>query len=476
MAFDGLKRIIRGLRSVFSTSFMRSIKEIAQNNVILNDRMLSAIDTWQSMYEGTAPWLKEGDQSLGLPAIIASEIARAVTLECEMHVTGSEMADFIEAQLDGPRRNIRLITEYACASGGIVLKPCVSETGIVTEVVNAQYFYPIAFDSNSQITAAYFIYRRWDRKKIYTRLEKHELLGTDYKITNTAYVSSMEEALGEECTLGSVEAWAEIDPEVTLKSIERPLFSYFKIPIGNTIDSRSPLGVSVYSRAVELIRDADKQYQSLLWEYEGGELAIDASEDAFKIDGSGNRLLPAGKERLFRTNDLDMAMQEKDNLFKEWAPTLRDSSYMAGLNRILIQIEDACCLARGTLSDAQVEVKTATEIKIMKQRSYATVTDIQKSLQSAIDGLVYAMYALATLYELAPDGEYQTAYVWDDSIVVDAESERLRDQQEVLQRLMLPWEYRMKWYGEDEKTARAKCEEISGGGENKIMGFLDEPV
>lgn len=474
MAFDWFKNFARRIKGMFTSGFMRSIAEIAKHESITSDKMMSAIDLWLEMFGGNAPWLKENHQTLGIPAIVASEVARAVTLEMEVKFSGSQMADFIAEQFEQVLRDIRPSTEYACAGGGIVFKPYIYKDGITTEVVQANAFYPVAFNNAQNITAAYFIYRHWEGRKIYSRLEKHELLGTNYKITNKAYVSAMEDALGQECDLSEVDEWADIAPEVNLQNVESPLFAYFKIPIGNTIDMRSPLGVSVYARAVPLISEADKQFQRLMWEYEGGELAIDASEDAFK-HANGEPLLPEGKERLFRTNNLDSATMGGSNLLSAWSPTLRDANYLTGLNRLLMQIEDACCISRGTLSDPTEIAKSATEIKIMKQRSYATITDIQKSLESALDDLAYAMYCLAVLYDLCPDGKYEIAYVWDDSIVVDAEAERIRDQSEVSQGLMLPYEYRMKWYGEDEATAKRKLAELNSMSDEEILGFNEEP-
>jgi len=449
---------------------MRSIAEVTKEQTIASTDMMDAITNWLAMFSNEAKWLKNNPITLGLPAIIASDIARSVTLEMEVNVSGSEMADFISDQLQSVRKNIRVNTEYACAGGGIVFKPYVSDGRIITEVVQADYFCPLAYNNSGKITAAYFLYRSWKGRKVYSRLERHELNGTDYTITNKAYVSSVEEAIGTPCQLSEVDDWADIEPEVTINDIESPLFAYFKIPIGNTVDKNSPLGVSVYARAVNLIKDADEQYSRLLWEYEGGELAIDAAEDAFRRV-NGMPVLPKGKERLYRTNNLDSATASTDSLMKEWAPSLRDANYMSGLNRILLQIEDACCLSRGTLSDVDTVARSATEIKIVKQRSYSTVTDIQKSLEYALDDLVYAMYALATLYNLAPNGKYNTTYVWDDSIVIDAEVERMRDQNEVAQKLMPKYQYRMKWYGEDEITARKICDEMDGVSDNEILGF-----
>lgn len=449
---------------------MSSVTEVTKSSNITSDEMLERVDLWLNMYSGNAPWLSKNPQSLGLPAIIASEMARMVTLEAEINISGSKMATFIDEQMKPVRKRLRTIIEYACAGGGIILKPVVNGEKIDVETVQANMFYPTAYESNGSITAGYFVYRKWIGKEVFSRLEYHELVGTTYTIKNTCYKSVTDENLGKQCSLTEVDDWAEIDPEVVIEDMHGTEFAYIKIPIGNTIDSHSPLGVSVYSRAVGLIRDADEQYQRLLWEYEGGELAIDASEDAFDTVDLEPKL-PKGKERLYRTNALDIALAKDSEIFKEWAPTLRDSNYMSGLNRLLMQIEDACCLSRGTLSDAQVEARTATELRINKQRTYATIRDIQTAVEDALNELIYAMQTIALLYELCPDGNIDVQCVWDDSIIIDAEAERLRDQQEVSQGLMKKWEYRVKWYGEDEATAKAMVGEASELTDDEILGF-----
>ena len=48
--------------------------------------------------------------------------------------------------------------------------------------------------------------------------------------------------------------------------------------------------------------------------------------------------------------------------------------------------------------------------------------DIQNSLEEALDHLVYAMSIWGQLYGLC-NGNYETSYKWDDSIVVDKETE-----------------------------------------------------
>ena len=488
-----ISNIMGKVRRLFGkTAFQNS--ELA--STFITDEMATAIDRWAHLYANKAPWLEKHEQSIGLPSSIAREISTLVTLEMQATVSDpsskgaqddkSEVltrASFIKKVFDGIMPQIQVHTEYACALGGIVFKPYVSDQTVAIDYVQADDFYPITFNSRGEIRSAIFMERKRTAHEFFTRMERHDLTNEDYIITNRAFRSYADNDIGTEIPLAEVEEWADIQPETHIANVDFPLFAYFKIPQGNIVDKHSQLGVSVFARADSsgLLKEADKQWQRFMWEYEGGEMAIDASEDAFKHvrtkNGEMIPVLPEGKERLFRMNGISTT-DNTSELLKTYAPALRDSSYSEGLNNILMRVEDACGLARGTFSDVNDQVRTATELKISRQRSYATVTSIQRSLERSLNTLAKSVDALATLYNLAPAGEYSIAYVWDDSIVVDADAEREKDRTDVHDGLMLPWEYRVKWYGETEEKAKAVLAEANGETDDEIMGFkkrLEEP-
>ena len=49
-------------------------------DVAVSAEMQTAIDAWGLMFQDRAAWLDDNTQSLGLPAAIAGEIARLVTV------------------------------------------------------------------------------------------------------------------------------------------------------------------------------------------------------------------------------------------------------------------------------------------------------------------------------------------------------------------------------------------------------------
>ncbi|MCL2085172.1 MAG: capsid protein [Oscillospiraceae bacterium] len=416
--------------------------------------MESAIEQWARMYRGGEAG------SLGLPATIAAEFARLVTLEMRVNLSGSPRADFLSAQLRNFLSGIRVYAEYGCALGGVVFKPyaCNDAHGksisrIVVDAVQADCFIPTAFDTSNRMTGAIFIDQLERDGRLFTRLEKHEYAAGRHTVTNRAFAAPARGTAGSQndftpVSLSAVPEWAALEPEMTVNNVDRPLFAYFRVPFANPIDRRSPLGVSVFSRAAAQIADADAQYARLMWEFEGGELAVDA-EEGFVLDGAypgglgrGGGPLPKNRARLFR----GVCSSERD-FYRVFSPALRDASLLNGFNAILRMIEWQCGLVYGTLSDPRLAERTAQEVKASRQRSYAAVLDIQYSLQYALDDLIYAMNALATLYGMAPEGEIDAAYEWDDSIIVDPESwvEGMRRDTEI--GLLRPELYIAKKYG-----------------------------
>ena len=444
------------------------------------------------------------------------------TIKEDVPIGNTDRAEFLNEQYKKLKKHIRRQLEYGIAKGGLVIKPYImlhddfndasthtestqkddlksksinttsstkklhfdnnldAETknkykaDIEFDFIQADNFYPLSFDANGKIVEAAFIQRRIDKEYIYSRLEYHKLSGKTVTVSNYAYRKNrtvnplenevrLEVDLGQEIPLSTVPEWADLQSTVTIEGVDRLLFAYFKMPEANTVDPHSPLGVSAYSRVVNLIKDADYQYSRLLWEYEGGELAIDVDRDALKLvtDVNGNDVtnLPIMQERLFRKVDLNS--EETYNVF---APELRDTAITNGLNTILMRIEDATGLSRGTISgDPQfvaTEAKTATEMKILKQRSYSTNADIQEALEDALKDVVYVMDVYATLYKVTAEGKYEISFEWDDSILVDAESELTKRLDLINAGLASKLEVRMWYFGETENQAKAALQKI----------------
>lgn len=213
------------------------------------------------------------------------------------------------------------------------------------------------------------------------------------------------------------------------------------MPFANIVDPENPLGISVYENAVDLIRQADTHWERILWEFESSERAIDATENIFRYNQNGKPILPKGRERMFRTYDI----QTTGTPFIEtFSLEIRDNSLFNGLNRILQRIEFNCGLAYGTLSDPQTVEKTAEEIKTSKQRSYTTVSAIQRSLEYSLEHLIYIYNFYAKYFKLSVSDAVLNC-TWGDSVLEDTEKEFQRRLQMVTAGLLTKEKF-IAWY------------------------------
>jgi A118 family predicted phage portal protein len=454
------QKILEFLRGVWSKMFnSNNVKQALGVDVLLSPLMTEALQLWALMYEGNPPYLDINTESMNLPVTISSEIARAVTIEMECEVSGSPRADFLTAQIKPVLDRIRQDVEKGCAKGGLWWKPYVKGNGIAIDTVQADQGYPISFDAQQNMTGVIFSDQRKIGQYYYTRLESHNLTDNGYEIRNAAFRSSGPNMLGTPCALSEVAQWAELLPQATITGVDKPLFGYFRYPVANNIDPTSPLSVSCFARAqdgkkVKLIQRADEIFSNLVWEFDSGKRALYVDELAFDKGTDGKPKLP--DRRLYRTLKSSGQIGKGEEMFNEWSPEFREAAIKSGLNDVLRQVEFACGLSYGVLSDPQVQALTATEVKTTQQRFWSTVSDTQKALETALNQLLYAMDTWATLYGLAPRGTYATDFTFDDSIIVDDAAQLAKDTQALTNGAMSKIEWRMRQYDETEEVAKQK--------------------
>lgn len=428
------------------------------------------IEKWSNMYRNKAPWIDNKKIfSMNLPASISSEIARLITIESKIEVSGSARATFINEQITKVIDKLRIYTEYGVAKGGLIFKPYATPQGLNIQIIQADSFFPISYDDMGNISQVAFVEQFKKDNFVYTRIEIHSIQGDNLIIKNRAYRSQSESILGSEINLKEVEQWSILSYETKIGNVDGPSFGYYKFAQASTEFDTSPIGASCFSNATSLIREADRRYSSECWEFEAKEAAVNISNSMLVHDKETDTYkVPEGKERLYRKFNFDTGAVDKP-FIDTYSPDIRQEAYSKGINDQLRKIEFACSLAYGTLSDPANVDKTAEEIKASKQRSYSMIVDNQKSLQAALEDLVKAINMYASLYYLSPPGNYEAKFDWDDSIITDSDKERIQDAQDVQMQLMQPWEYRVKWYGETETQAKAMLKDMDSG-----LGIEDE--
>lgn len=435
--------LINFLKGVWQRMFpLKDIKQALGIKPAITDDMLSSIELWQNCFSGNAPWLNDDVISLRLEQSITREFAN-ITLN---EMTASVSNDKLQRLFETATEDLNIELQAGLATGAMVIKPL---GGDKVQYISANAFVPIEFDARHRLVKVIFPEFRKIGDNYYTRLEYHNLdTKKGLTITNTAYVSASEGQLGREIPLAAVDEWASLPASVTYTTMLRPAFGYFRTPIKNTIDGSS-CGMSAFANAIALIEKTDTQFGRLDWEFESGERAIHIDAAALKNNSTAKL-----NKRLYRAVDVDLGNEE---LFKDFSPAIRQGDITDGLNTYLRRLEFSVGLAYGDLSNPETVAKTATEIKSAKDRKYNTVSAIQKQLKYCLDDLVYAL----AFYNSLTTSGYTFVCDFKDSILTDEQTERTQDIQDLSLGIMKPEEYRAKWYGEDEKTAKKNLPQAS---------------
>ena len=439
--FDKLKNAVKG---VFRRMFpIRTLKELFGQDIAISQDMITAIEKWAAMYRGGAPWVDEQVDSLQIEQGICREFANVCLNEMESSISNEQMDKIYQSAIRDLNENL----QSGLALGSFCIKPLGEDK---VEYITQERFIPLKFDARGRLTRVAFV----DVKKVadhdyFIRFEVHTWEETKVlNIQNLAYRSSDMNNIGRSVPLDMVEDWAGLPEDTTYVGVEQPDFGYYRNPIKNEVDG-SPCGVSVYQSAIKLIKKTDMQFGRLDWEFESGERVIHVDATAlqaapvFGPDRQTQYEMPKLNRRLYRGLNLSGGTSGEE-LYKEYSPELRDQSLINGLNAYLRRIEFNVCLSYGDLSDVNDVDKTATEAKIAKKRKYNMVKAIQSNLKDCLEDLAYAL----AFYNALTQSGYEFLCNFKDSILVDEETERQQDRQNLAAGIMRPEEYRAKWYGE----------------------------
>lgn len=375
--------------------------------------MQTAMQQWDTLYSDISEQ-KEQRNGLHLASSICTEFSRLIFAESELKIDGDgKTASFLQDLLERFSPILQTNFGIGLALGGMTMKPYFADGGICMGMIPADRIFPLTFSEYGALRDTVFIepYVRGD--VYYTQLEYHTFQPEQHiaHIDNYTFRSHNADTLGVPCELSET-PWEGLEPFIDVYA-DAPLFGYFKVPKANTVDRSSPMGVSVFAEAIPQILQADKLWDSILWEYKSKETAIFITQDMF------NRYheMSEHEKRLYIK-----LMHGEDGKIVPFSPDIRDVSLFNGFNHILQRIEFACHFAYGTLSEPVETEKTATEIKMAKQRSYVFVSALQQQTETAIRQALQAAAVLAVYHGLIPSSDFTLSCNWGDSVLEDTDA------------------------------------------------------
>lgn len=434
------------------------------------------ISTWQQYYRGDyanlhykvdtgySDTIKLVKKSLNMPKKVCEDFANYLANEkCQIIVPTNVQAN-LDAYLDSISfwSKLNALTEQTMAlSIGAIVEGVkgleVDENGILTRkgrlkvrFINATKVYPITIEDGSVVECAFA-----SANTEYTDLELH-LLNEQGN-----YVVKICKIHNNSGTLIPFEDGVEVIEFDTMSDI--PLFQIIHPNLTNNIDINSRLPISIFANCLDTFDCIDEKYDDFNIEFKNGKKRIFVNSELWKVDTMTGNVIKS-----FDTNDtLFYALNFQDNskpLIESSAEALREQSYINAINTELNLLSAKLGLGKHYYNFTPMGEgpKTATEIVSMGSETIRTMKKHELVIKEALIGFVKAIQHLSNnfveeelLGQLGNFDKKDINVIFDDTAFEDKQTEQTRDMANVTAGLMSEVEYRMRWYGEDEKSAKA---------------------
>ena len=452
--------------------FKADAKRIFDTDILLSDVMDSNIRKWNRIYSGHPDWVDSDNhiKTINFAKSVTSETARLACLDLSIKIDGSARAQYLQKVIDEMFDKIREYVEKGCASGTIVLKP----NGIGVDCFDPQRFLATETDGNGNIRGAIFFDFYTQSDNHYTRMEYHRFVNGEYLISNRCFLSKSSQSLGKPVSIAE-SPWKELISDVSIENLEKPLFTVFKTPMANNIDTDSPLGMSIFAEAIEELKDLDIAYSRNAKEiYDSSRIVL--VDDRLLFHGSikdsdGNIV-----KKYTRLPDYvkNVIQEEPNSFYQEINPQLNTSTRIEGINNILSILAYKCGYSNGYFSfDSMTGIQTATGVEASQQRTIQFIKDIRDKLQMCMDDLIYAIDKYADLYDISPVGVYEVSYGFGD-ITYNYEEDKANWYKYVQAGKVPFWKYLMKFENMSEEEAKELLSEANEENNNDDKSLFNE--
>lgn len=250
-------------------------------------------------------------------------------------------------------------------------------------------------------------------------------------------------------------------------------FQYLKPNIENNIDINSPLGISIFANAVDILRSIDMTYDCLYNELNLGRKRIFIATRALDVDPVTGDTKP-----VFDQNDVEYyALPEADdgkNIITDNTQQLRVDAIDKALQRQLNLLSTKCGFGQNQYKFDSGSVSTATQVVSENSDEFRNLKKHEIVLEEALINMTKAIIEISNNFTsegISTDAN-KIEIQFDDSIIEDKESEKESDRIDLERGIISRAEYRAKYYSEDLDTAKDMIKEIAKQNNNQIISDL----
>lgn len=434
------------------------------------------VSEWKSWYQGDVKGfhqykVRNGHNtvrcrrySLGMGKKIPEDWANLLMNEkVSVTLEGGKEQEFVDRVFEGNNFLVKTneMQEMAFALGTVAFIPRVvgmeitesgptpgSAKGIVLDYVTVENICPLAWQ-NGIITDCAFSSTVTVNGESYCYLQIHHKVNGLYDIENRIY-RYRNDNLDDEVSLSDVSGFELVPPVVHTKT-DRRQFVIDRPNIANNFDYSVPLGISVYANAVDVLRGVDIAYDSYVNEFSLGKKRIMVKPSATEyLDG----------EPIFDADDVVFYVLPEDlqdgAVITPIDMTLRTAEHNTGIQDQLNLLSSKCGFGETYYRFNGGSVATATQVISENSTMFRTIKKHEIVLEQVLVELCRIILRLGNeAMNAGLDEDVEISIDFDDSIIEDKTAERNNDRQDLAAGIMNDWEYRAKWYNEDEATAKA---------------------
>lgn len=417
---------------------LKNANQINIKESSITDEMEAAIAQWRDMYKGYyAPFhdatyhTVDGIEhtyrmkSLGMAQVVSAELASLMYNErCTISLDDVTTDAYVNGVLDENSftTNFQTNLEKMCALGGMAIKVYATEEEVLLGYASAEDFIPLAHNGKIVTDGVFIADRVKQNDRHYILLEFHTWEDKTYVITNRLYESWDGVALSTEVSLSTIEKYANLEPETRIEDLEEPLFVYMKLALPNNIDLNSPMGVSIFAKALDTLEAIDTKYDSFDREFRLGKKRIIVPFSAVQaqpdINGNMKRYFDVNDE-VYEALNMDTGKEE----IKDISTTLRVQEHIDAINSELELLSMRTGFSAGTFTFTSQGLKTATEVVSENSKTYRTRRQHLTAVEEGLKHLIRAILVVSDLYGFHPnDGEQEISINFDDSLSEDRDT------------------------------------------------------
>lgn len=334
--------------------------------------------------------------------------------------------------------------------------------------LDATQIVPLKVEHGRIIDVAFVSENIEDGKKIYYvelhQLQYDEELKKDIYVISNNYINEQGEEVAKK----------DIVKQYTFKS-DIPLFSILKPAVANPLDTEyhnvNGLGFSIYGTAIDQLMVCDITYNNFAMDfYLGGKKVfynkkITRTKTRQIKDTDGNI-----KEEEYEVYPDDVMKQQwttygddeirniKDNpVVTEYNPDLRVAEDKEGIQFALNMLSFKAGLGTKYYEFNGTSVVTATQYVGDRQDLVSNANKHRKRVDEFVSGIGKAILLLGrVLFKENVTEDCLVTITDKDGFMVDTETAKNEFRKDIAQGIRKPWEYRVKFLGEDEETAKAR--------------------